>query len=68
MNTATNYDTKKEVMEALRNKETIMVFQPGMITYSKRSGKVHLEGPHDPELTTWHAEGWTEKGRLVRII
>lgn len=64
--TVKNFRTKKELKEALKNGERILVFQPGFQEVPK-DGTVFLEGPHFPEPHVWYAEGIMIDGILGEV-
>lgn len=60
-----NFKTKKELKEAFKSGETILVFQPG--PFPLNEGKVYLEGPHYPAPHTWYASGIVKNGKLIKL-
>ena len=59
MYTVTNYKTKKELLEAVKNGEEVRVVQPGPFP-GRTIGTVCIEGPHYPEPHRWYAEAVIE--------
>jgi len=67
MYTVYNYKTKKQLKEAVKNGETIRVFQPGPFP-GQTDGQVSLEGPHYPKPHTWYARALIKDSVIVKIL
>lgn len=65
--TDTNFKTKKELKEAIKNGKEVRVFNPGIGGTIPVNGSVYLEGPHYPELHRWYAQGTLKDGVLVSV-
>lgn len=66
--TETNYKTKKQVKEALKEGTKIRCFQPGPFgPDTAENGYIALEGPHYPEPHRWYGAGTMKDGLLVSI-
>jgi len=68
MYTTRNFQTKKQLKEAIANGEKVTVFQPGPFGGSEpKDGVVTLEGPHYPKPHSWYAEATLEDGVVVKV-
>lgn len=68
MYTTRDFESKKEVKEAIAAGETVTVYQPGPFgTGLIQEGSVVLEGPHYPRPHRWYATGMVKGGKLVSI-
>jgi len=59
MYTMKNYQTKKELKEAVARGDRVEVYQPNGDLYGKNgpfNGRVFLEGPHYPQAHVWYAQ------------
>ena len=65
-----NFKTKKAMKEALREGESIIVFQPGgMFSLPAGPGDTTIEGPHFPEPHRWYAQvRYDEDNRVVKVL
>jgi hypothetical protein len=61
-----NYKTKKALKEAVKNGDSVEVFEPGLGSVPT-NGKVYLEGPHFPQPHTWYATGTMQDGKLTKV-
>lgn len=61
-----NFKTKKALKEAVKNGETVTVFNPGL-GQAPRNGTAYIEGPHYPQPHSWYAEVTVEEGRVVKV-
>ena len=70
MYTTTNFQTKKELKEAVAKGVKLTVYQPGPFGHGIETGDqtVYLEGPHYPEAHRWYAKGTLKDGVLVKVI
>lgn len=64
--TRTNYRTKKQLVQDLKDGKTVEVYQPGLGSIPA-NGTIYLEGPHFPAAHTWYAQGTMKDGKLVRV-
>lgn len=63
-----NFKRKKDLKQALKDKEEIHCYNPGIgPDLTRFSGMVSLEGPHFPLLHTWYARGEMVNGCLVKV-
>lgn len=68
MYTDKNFQTKKQLKEAIAKGEKIGVFQPGPFGNGVPvSGPVTLEGPHYPQPHKWYATGILQNGYLIKV-
>lgn len=68
MYTTRNFQTKKQLKEAVAAGERVTVFQPGpFATPAPDDGKVYLEGPHYPQPHRWYAEARLQDGVVVSV-
>jgi hypothetical protein len=67
MYTVRNFQTKKELREAVERFEQVQVYQPGGLFPTPTNGTVFLEGPHYPEPHRWYAEGTLKDGVLIKV-
>ena len=67
MYTETNYRTKKAMLTALANGETVRVFQPGGIFPGTANGIDCIEGPHYPKPHKWYARVLIKDYCIVRL-
>lgn len=61
-----NYKTKKDLIQAIKDGKSVMVYAPGLGEIPN-NGPVTLEGPHYPEPHRWYASGTMQNGRLVKV-
>lgn len=66
MYTVTNFKTKKQLIEAVKEGKKVGVFQPGPFPCQK-DGNVSLEGPHYPAPHTWYASAVIKDGVIVKV-
>lgn len=59
-----NYKTKKELMQALRDRQPVQVYEPGVGSVPW-NGTVYIEGPHG--VHTWYAQGKMVDGKLKEV-
>lgn len=62
-----NFKSKKKLKEALKEGESVDVFQPGLGSIPE-NGTVYLEGPHYPEPHRWYGTGTMKDGKLVKVV
>ncbi len=68
MYTSRDFNTKKELKEAVARGERVTIYQPGPFGGNEpRNGNVALEGPHYPKPHTWYATGTLKDGVLVKV-
>jgi hypothetical protein len=66
MYTVTNFKSKKELKEAVKQGKPVAIFAPGMGT-PVRDGQEFLEGPHYPKPHSWYAEVTMKDGLVVKV-
>ena len=62
-----NFQTKKELRDAVAAGEKVMVFQPGGLFEAPTNGRVSLEGPHYPKPHRWYASATLRDGIVVEV-
>lgn len=62
-----NFKTKKALKDALKEGETITVYQPGGMFPCPTNGSVILEGPHYPTPHSWYATAVLKDGVVVSV-
>jgi hypothetical protein len=68
MYTTRDFKTKKQLKQALKDGESISVFQPGPFGGSEPSnGEVSLEGPHYPAAHSWYARATLRDGLVIKV-
>jgi hypothetical protein len=67
MYTTTNFKTKKEFKEALKNGKEIELWSPGL-GEPKENGVEYVEGPHYPKPHSWYAEVQVKNYIVTKII
>lgn len=67
MYTTRDFQTKKQLREAIARGDKIDIFAPGMGA-PKRNGTEYIEGPHSPRPHTWHAQVEMLGGYIKRIV
>lgn len=66
--TTHNFQTKKELKEAIARGEKVTVYQPGPFGSDDiQHGVVYLEGPHYPKPHKWYAQAVVDKGYIVSV-
>ena len=70
MYTSINFKTKTALKRAIAAGREVTVYQHNEMFGKEppQEGQVFLEGPHSPAAHTWYAQGFLEKGVLVRVI
>ncbi|MFU8833263.1 MAG: hypothetical protein ACNA7J_14060 [Wenzhouxiangella sp.] len=70
MYTMINFQTKKELKEAVKSGRKVEVFQPGLWGGGGpiKQGRVSIEGPHYPQPHRWYARVLVENGVVTKII
>lgn len=67
-----NFKTKKALKEAVKNGETVTVFQPlGEFTGFNPppyNGRKAVEGPHYPKPHTWYATVEVADGVVTKVV
>ena len=66
--TVENFQTKKQLKEALKAGQTIKVFQPGLFGPAVLDGRKAIEGPHYPQAHSWYASVEVKDGQIVKIL
>lgn len=61
-----NFKTKKALKEAVKNGDTVTVFNPG-IGQAPTNGVAYIEGPHYPQPHNWYAEVTVQDGKVVKV-
>jgi len=64
----TNYQTKKQLREALKRNETVRVYQPGPFGPNVADGTCYLEGPHYPKPHKWYASVVVQDNQIIKLI
>lgn len=67
MYTTSNFNSKKELREAVASGRQIGVFNPGL-GESPTEGKCCVEGPHFPKPHRWYAEVTLKNGVIVKVV
>jgi len=65
--TEKNYQSKKELKQAVADGKKVAVFNPGLGGPINPNGKVYLEGPHYPQPHKWYAEAWLQDGYIIKV-
>lgn len=66
--TVKNFQTKKQLKDAVNCGEKVTCFQPGLgPNLSNFTGTVYLEGPHYPQSHKWYAQAVMVNG-VVKTI
>lgn len=66
--TTQNFKTKKAVKEALASGRDVRCYNPGLgPDLGNFTGRVYLEGPHDPAAHSWYASGEMVNGKLIGV-
>ena len=69
--TTVNFRTKKALKDAVKNGESIGVFQPGPFGPGPDqpfySGEYSVEGPHYPEPHKWYARVTVREGHIIKV-
>jgi hypothetical protein len=69
MYTTINFQTKKELKEAVKSGRRVGVFQLGPWGGGPiQQGGVSIEGPHYPQPHRWYARVLVENGVITKII
>jgi len=70
MYTVQNFQTKKQLKEAVAAGRQIEVYQPNGDLFGKTgpfNGRVFLEGPHYPQSHSWYAEAQVSNSVIVKV-
>lgn len=68
MYTTINFNTKKELKEAIAAGRQVTVYQPGPFEGNEPTdGEVSLEGPHYPAPHTWYAQAVLKEGKVIKV-
>ena len=67
MYTSFDFASKKALKEAVKNKEHITIYNPGIGT-PLDNGVVYLEGPHYPKPHKWYAKATVTNGVITKIV
>jgi len=62
-----NFQTKKELVTAVKAGERVTFYQPGGMFAAPRDGTVYLEGPHYPKPHKWYAQCEARDGVIVNV-
>ena len=62
-----NFKTKKALKEAVKNGETVTVFNPGLGGPIPPNSTQCIEGPHYPQPHNWYAEVTVQDGKVVKV-
>lgn len=64
-----NFKTKKKLKEAIKEDESVSVFNPGMFPLAQGKGVTTIEGPHYPEPHRWYARvEYDNDHKVVKVI
>jgi len=66
--TTYNFPNKKALKEAVKNGETVTVYEPGLVKLPANGGRVFLEGPHYPQPHKWYAEAQIDANGVVKSV
>jgi hypothetical protein len=68
MYTTIDFQTKKDLKNAVKNGTTVRVFQPGPFGGTEPTeGEITLEGPHYPKAHTWYARAVLKNGKIISV-
>lgn len=67
MYTVPNFKSKKALKEAVRNGETVTVFNPGPFAPPPENGTAFIEGPHYPEPHKWYGKAVIKDGKVIKV-
>jgi hypothetical protein len=67
MYTMTDYNTKKQLKEAVARGDEVYTYQPGGIFPAEKNGTICLEGPHYPKPHTWYATAEIVDGKVIKV-
>jgi hypothetical protein len=62
-----NFETKKRLREAVKERGSVPCFQPGPFGPKVRDGWHCCEGPHYPEPHKWYAEVLVESNSIIKV-
>jgi hypothetical protein len=65
-----NYQTKKELREAVKSGAVVTILQPGPFggDEGRKTGVISVEGPHYPEPHRWYARVRVVRGVVVEVF
>jgi hypothetical protein len=66
MYTTRNFNTKRELKDAVAGGERVTVFAPGL-GCPPENGTCAVEGPHYPRPHTWYAEVTLRDGVVIKV-
>lgn len=68
MYTHINFNTKKELKEAVKQGRELTVYQEGPFGSNElQDGTVYLEGPHYPQPHRWYASAVLKDGIIISV-
>lgn len=66
MYTVINFATKRQLIEAVKRGEEVLIFAPGL-GEPKRNGTEFISGPHFPEPHKWYATVKMKDGLVIKV-
>lgn len=67
MYTNPNFQSKKQLKEAVKKGEKVEVYSPGPFP-AKQDGREFVEGPHYPQPHRWYAVVLLEGGLIKKVL
>lgn len=69
MYTTENYQTKKQLKDAVARGARVTYYQPGPFGGNEiKDGEISVEGPHYPKPHSWYARCRVQNGIITKVL